>query len=161
MTEFLDLLMNPVAFEGVDTSYGFLGSLIGIGASLFGANKQKKAAKAEAEATAEAARLNAEQTKERAKVETTLRERAGQREAGTISTAAGASGVTKGGSAADILRESARNTQFDLGTIKTQSELQVKVFEQEGKGALKAGKARGQAALASGIGSAASILLGG
>lgn len=161
MIEFFDLLMNPVALEGMDTSQGFLGALIGIGASIFGASKKKKAAKAEAEATARAAELNKEQVLERAKTETTLRERAGVREAGTISTAAGASGVTKGGSASDILRESERNLQFDVGTIKTQSELQAQVLEQEALGARKSGKARGQAALASGAASAASFLLGG
>jgi len=144
----------------------FLGALIGIGASIFGGISNKKAAKAEAEATAEAARLNIQQVQERAKIETTLRQRAGQREAGTIAAAAGASGLAGAagggptGSAADILRESARSTAFDVGTIRRESRLQAGVLEQEARGALKAGKARGRAALAGGIGSAASILTG-
>jgi len=115
----LEFIFEPTALQGVEHSQGIFGALLGIGASLFGGRSEKKAAKAEAEATARAAELNAEQVKERAKIETTLRERAGIREAGQASAATGKSNLSGGGSSADILRESARNTAFDVGTNRS------------------------------------------
>lgn len=114
---------------------GFLGLAFGALGSIIGGFGKRKAGQAEAKA----AELNAQQIEERAKIETTLRERAGIREVGQIATAAGASGLAGGGSAADILRESARNTAFDLATIRTQSELEAKVTRLGGKAAKQAG----------------------
>lgn len=131
----------------------FLGLAIGALGKLFGGHSRKK----EAQAAAEAAKLNAQQVRERAAIETTLRERSGIREAGAINAAAGASGLAGGGSAADILRESARNTAFDLQTIKSQSELEAKIREREAAGY----KAAGKRELVGGILDAGSFLLGG
>lgn len=155
----IEFLFEPVLAEGVEYSQGFLGALIGIGASIFGARSQKKAAKAAGEAQARAAELNAEQVAERARVETILRERKGLREAGSISAATGASGLAGGGSAADILRESARNTVFDRNTIKKQSGLRIEALKSEATAARKGAKLQGRAALAAGAASAASFLL--
>ena len=136
---------------------GFLGIGLGLGIKALGAvfggigkSKQQKAA-------AEAATLNAQQIRERAAIETTLRQRAGTREAGSINAAAGASGLAGGGSASDILRESARNTAFDVSTIKTQSELEAKVREREAAGARSAAKT----SILGGALDAASLLIGG
>lgn len=94
----------------------------------------------------------------RAEIESTLRTRAGLREAGTIKAATGAAGLSGvGGSAASILGESARNAAFDLGTIETQSELEAKAILKGGKAAKTAGNI---GFAASGF-SAASTLLGG
>lgn len=128
-----------------------IGKLIGIGASIFGGSSKKKAAKAQAKA----AELNAQQVRERGQIEATLRERTGVREAGTIRAAAGHSGLAFGGSAQDILLESTRNTLFDLNTIRTQSELQAQVYEQEAKGARSAGRS----AMIGGFLDAATILV--
>ena len=113
----------------------FLGLALGAIGKLFGGSSRKK----EAKAAAEAAKLNAEQVAERAKIETTLREREGQREAGSIAAAAGASGLAGGGSAADVLRESARNKAFDLQSIKTLSDKEIEIRMQEAKSLKKAG----------------------
>lgn len=99
--------------------------------------------------------LNAKQVEDRARIDTLLRERAGVREAGTIAANAGASGLAGGGSAADILAESARNTAFDLASIRTQSSLQAAALR---KGA-KASKTAGNIALGGSILDAASFLL--
>lgn len=113
----------------------FLGALFSAAGALIGGIGKKKAGKAQAEA----AKLNAQQVRERAAIETTLRTREGFREAGSIQAAAGAGGTTGGGSAADILRESARNAAFDVQTIKSQSALEADAFELGGKAAKKAG----------------------
>lgn len=104
---------------------------------MIGGFGKKKAGAAEAEA----ARLNAQQVRERADIETTLRDRAAVREAGAIAANAGASGLsgTGGGSAADILRESARNAAFDVQSIKRQSALEASALEKGGKAAKRAG----------------------
>lgn len=112
---------------------------------LIGAFGKKKAGKAEYEA----AKINAQQVRERAAIETTLRERAGAREAGTIAANAGASGLAGGGSSADILRESARNLAYDVNTIKTQSELEAEGILKGGKAA----KSAGNIGFLSGVGS--------
>lgn len=90
-------------------------------------------------AEAKAARLNAQQIRERATIESTLRARSGLREAGTIAAAAGANNLTRAGSAAAILGESARNTAFDLLTIRTQSELEARATILGGKAKRAAG----------------------
>lgn len=130
----------------------FLGAAIGAIGSIFGGASKRKAARAQAKAS----RLNAQQVRERTEIEATLRERRGEREAGSINSAAGASGLSGGGSASDILRESARNTAFDLNTIRTQGALQAEVHELEAKGA----KSAGNRALLGGALGAASILIG-
>ena len=127
------------------------GALLGGASAIFGGLSKRKAARAQAEAS----RLNAQQIRERADIETTLRGRAGQRESGTIAANAGASGLAGGGSAADILRESTRNRLFDLESIQSQSELEARVREQEARGARSAGN---RALIGSGI-TAAGILL--
>lgn len=134
-------------------SEGFLGLALGAIGKIFGGSSKNK----EAKAAAEAATLNAQQIRERAAIETTLRERTGQREAGTISANAGANGLAGGGSSADILRESVRNTAFDLSTIKSQSELEADIRLKEAKGL----KAAGKRSLISGFLDAGSFLLGG
>lgn len=129
-----DFFVNPL-LAGQDLSLGIFGSLFGIAGSVIGAFGKRKAGRAQQQA----ANLNARQVEERAQIETTLRERAGIREVGQIATAAGASGLAGGGSAADILAESARNTAFDLATIRTQSELEARVLRLGGKAARTAG----------------------
>lgn len=117
--------MVPLIFGA---AFGALGSVLGgIG--------RRKAGRAEAKAR----ELNAQLIEQRAGIETVLRERAGLREAGQINTAAGASGFAAGGSAADILAESARNTAFDIASIKTQSELEARAERLAGSAARKAG----------------------
>lgn len=139
-----------------------LGIGLGLGLKVAGALLGGRAGKKASKAQARAATLNAQQIRERADIETTLRQREGEREAGTIAAVAGVSGLAGGipgapsGSAADILRESVRNTLFDVRTIKTQSELQAQVFEQEAKGARSAGRA----ALVGGVLRAGALLLG-
>lgn len=136
---------------------GLLGIGLGLGIKALGGLFGGSAKKREAKAAAEAARLNAQQIRERVGIETTLRERTGAREAGTITANAGASGLAGGGSAADILRESARNTAFDINTIKTQGELEAKVREREAAGF----KAAGKRSFLGGVLDAAGTLLGG
>ena len=138
-----------------------LGTLIGVGASLFGGRSRRRAARQAGEAQAQAALRNVEQVQERARVQTILRQREGMREAGQISAAAGASGLAGGGSAADILRESARNVAFDVGTIGTQSRLQVEALQREAEAARRGARIQGRAALASGVAGAAQFLIGG
>lgn len=108
----------------------FLGAVLGIAGGLLGGFGKAKAASSQAAAM----RLNAQQVRERSTIESTLRERTGDREAGSINAAAGAGGLAGGGSAADILRESVRNTEFDLRTIKDQSELEARALEKGAKG---------------------------
>lgn len=136
-----------------------LGKLIGAGLSLFGGAKKGKAEAAVYKAQARAAELNAEQVRDRARIETTLRGRAGLREAGSISAATGASGLAGGGSAADILRESARNTQFDVASIKSQSALEAGALDATAEGYYKAAKGAKKNGLLGGALSAASLLL--
>lgn len=131
----------------------FLGTALGIVGGLLGGFGKKK----QANAQAEAARLNAQQVRERADIETTLRARAGGRESGAVTAAAGANNLAAGGSASDILRESARNTEFDLTTIRTQSDLEAKALEKGAKATKKAGTLGFASSV---IGSAASILGG-
>lgn len=126
--------------------------MIGAAGSLLGGFGRRKAGRAEAKAAV----LNAQQVRERATIESTLRTRSGAREAGSIATAAGASGLLGGGSVADILRESARNTAFDLNTIQTQSELEAKAILLGGKAA----KTAGNIGFLGGALDAGSILLG-
>ncbi len=127
--------------------FGAVGAIIGG----FG---KKKAAQAEEKAS----QLNAQQVRERVGIESTLRERAGAREAGSIAAAVGASGFTGvGGSAAEILRESARNREFDIASISKQGDLEAEAIELGGKSARRAGNI---GLISSGI-SAASFLLGG
>lgn len=132
---------------------GFLGLGLSVLGGVIGAFGKKK----EGAAQAEAAKLNAEQIRKRAEIDTTLRTRAGTRELGSINTAAGGSGLAGGGSAADILRESARNTAFDVLSIKTESDLARRAKLAEAKGAKTAGKI----GFAGGLLGAASTLLGG
>ena len=156
----MDFLLDPVpAMQGLEYSQGIFGAVLGIGASIFGGLSKRRAARQAGEAQARSAELNIEQVEERARVETILRERRGTREAGQITSAAGASGLAGGGSAADILRESARNTRFDLGTIKKQSGLRIQSLRQEARAARKGGRLSGRAALAEGALSAASFLI--
>ena len=129
-----------------------LGALFSAGSALIGGASRRRARRAQARA----ARLNARQVRERTEIQSTLRQREGTREAGRISAAAGASNLA-GGSAADILRESARNTAFDVASIESQGELQAQVFEQEARGAQRSGNL---AALGSAF-TAGAILLGG
>lgn len=103
---------------------------------LFGANARRR----EGQAEAMAARLNAQQVRARTGIETTLRTRQGVREAGSINAAAGSLGSAGGGSAADILAESARNTAFDLDSIRTQGDLEARVYDTKAKAAKKAGR---------------------
>lgn len=100
--------------------------------------------------------MNAQQVRERAVIESTLRTRQGAREAGSIATAAGAGGLVGSGSVVDILRESARNTAFDLSTIKTQSELEAQALLLGGR----ASKAAGNIGFLGGGFDAGSILFG-
>lgn len=130
-----------------------LGAAFKIGSAIFGGGAKKRAAKAEAQAF----EFNALQVEDRARIDTTLREREGQREIGAIQTGAGASGLAGGGSAADILRESTRNTLFDLASIKTQSSLEAKRF-RSGAAAARTGAKLGLAASVLDLGSS---LLGG
>lgn len=130
----LDFLFEPV-LVGPEYAYGIFGSLLGLGASLIGGIGKRKAAKAEAEA----ARLNAQQIEERSGIEQVLRGREGTREAGTIAASAGASGLDLAGSAAEILRESARNTAFDIQSIQKQRGLQAKALRKGAKASSAAG----------------------
>lgn len=129
----------------------FIGLALGAAGGLLGAFGKRKAARAEAEAY----RINAQQIRERAGIETTLRERQGLREAGSIAAGAGANGLNIAGSAADILRESARNQAFDIQSIKSQSELEAKAAE---RGA-KAAKAAGTLGFIGGVANTAASLL--
>lgn len=132
---------------------GFLGlGLKVLGGLLGGVGK-----KAEAKANAQAATLNAEQIRKRTEIDTTLRERSGVRELGSIKTAAGGSGLAGGGSAASILRESARNTAFDVYSIKTEGDLARRAKLAEAKGFKRAGNI----GLFGGVLDAATTLLGG
>ncbi len=130
-----------------------LGALLGAGASLFGGAGKRRAARAQAEA----AELNAEQVEQSAEIRTTLREREGAREVGTIQANAGASGVEIAGSAEAIIRESARNTAFDVSSIGSQSALEAKALR---RGA-KASRAGGNLAFLGSAFTAGSILAGG
>ena len=91
-------------------------------------------------AQGQAAALNAQQVRDRARIETTLRQREGGREQGTIAANTGASGLTMGGSAAEILRESVARTAFDIDSIRTQSNLEAGALERTSEGYLKAAK---------------------
>ena len=112
---------------GLGTIISGVGGLIGA----FGRRSQARAA-------AKAIDFNIDQILSRSDIETTLRQREGQREEGAISAAAGASGLMAGGSASDILLESARNTAFDLSSIRTQADLQVKAMQQQKKAGQRA-----------------------
>lgn len=132
-----------IAGIGLGTALGAIGKIFGG----FGARKRARAA-------AKAAELNAQQILARAETETVLREREGIREAGAIRAAAGASGLEGGGSAADILRESARNLAFDVASIREQADLQARALRQQAK----AGRRAGNLAFAGGFLDAATLI---
>ena len=100
--------------------------------------------------------MNAQLIGERTGIETLLRERAATSEAGTIRANAGASGLAFGGSAADVLRMSARNAAFDIASIQKQGELEKKVTLLGGQAAKAAGNLGAISAL---TGTASDILL--
>lgn len=91
-------------------------------------------------AQGKAAALNAEQVRERARVESMLRQREGGREQGTIAANTGASGLTMAGSASEILRESVARTAFDVASIKTQSGLEAAALDRTSEGYATAAK---------------------
>lgn len=114
----------------------FLGGLISGFSKIFGGNSERKQYRAQAQAK----ELNAQLVDKRTDVEKTLRAREGVKEAGTISADTGAQGVNLAGSAADILRESARNTAYDVNSIGEQGALEANVLRAEAGGLRKAGK---------------------
>ena len=96
----------------------------GIG-GLVGAFGRKKAAGAEAssyEAQAQAADVNRGFIQKRTAMELLLQGRQGIQAEGATRAAIGASGFTGGGSAGDILRQSARDIAFDAESIRVAGE---------------------------------------
>jgi len=111
---------------------GLLGAIGGI----LGAFGSKK----ESSAEAEAAKANAELVRERTAIETTLARREGIKGVGATIAGFGAAGVTGGGSAADVLRESRRDIAFQVTSIQKLGALEAEGFDKQAKAAKTAGK---------------------
>lgn len=112
-----------------------MGLLSAIG-GIFGAFGKKSESKAEVEA----AKLNAALVRSRTKIETTLARREGIRGVGATIAAFGAAGVTLGGSAGDVIRESRRDIAFQIASIREIGGQEATLFDKQAKAAKKAGK---------------------
>lgn len=95
--------------------------------------------KSEAKASASAAKANAALVRERTAIEVTLAKRAGQKGIGGTVAAFGAAGVTLGGSASDVLRESRRDIAFQVSSLRSIGAQEAGLFDAEAKAAKKAG----------------------
>ncbi len=136
-------------------------SALSAASSIFGGFSKKKAAKREARAQAEAARFNASIVREQTATDLLVSGRQGIQSLGATRADIGGAGLTAGGSAADVLRQSARDIAFEQQTIQRQGDLQAQRFEMGATSALERGKRQGRAALIQGGFGAASSLLGG
>lgn len=112
-----------------------MGLLSAIG-GIIGAFGTKSAAKSETKA----AEANAALIRERTSIETLLAQREGRRGIGATIAAFGASGVTLGGSASDVLRESRRDIAFQVSSIRSIGAQEAGLFDAKAKASKKAGK---------------------
>ena len=115
---------------------GLFAAIFGVAGGAVEAVGKLKAAKAEAEA----AKLNAALVRERTGIELTLAKREGVKGVGATLAAFGGAGVTLGGSAADVLRESRRDIAFRAKSIQDIGEREAVLFEKQAKAAKTAGK---------------------
>jgi hypothetical protein len=129
-------MIDPTITGDVSMYYGLLGAVIGAAGSLLGGFGKKKSA----DATARGAAQNAQLVRERGRIEGILQEREGIKATGATKADFAASGLTLGGSAADVLRESARDIAFDAQNIKRLTNLEAEVFDAQAGAAKTAGK---------------------
>lgn len=123
---------------------------LSIGASLLGAFGKKKAG----DATKEAAFLNAKLIEKRGEIQKTFSKRGATKGIGATLADIGASGLTTGGSAAELLREGERDAAFELANIAEQTKLEAKITRKGGKAAQTAGNIGAVGSILGGIGKA-------
>ncbi len=132
-----------------------IGIAIAAGASilggLFGAAGKKKAG----DSAKEAAFVNARLIEKRGEIQETFSERGAIKGIGATLADIGASGLTTGGSAAELLREGQRDAAFELESIQEQTKLEADVTRKGGKAAQTAGNIGAVGSILGGVGGAA------
>lgn len=112
-----------------------MGALLAVAGPLIGGLGKRQQAKSEERA----AKVNVELIQERAKIQETLESRRGEKAIGATEAGFAAAGLKAGGSAADVLRESARDVEFNIESIRRASELEAGEFGRQAKAAKRKG----------------------
>jgi hypothetical protein len=129
-------------------------AVVSIGSSLLGAFGKKKSAKAQEKAF----KLNAKAIEKRGEIESILSERKFIKGIGATKADIAGAGLTLGGSAGDLLREAARDAEFELQSIQSVTKMEAEAARLGSSSAKAAGNIGGAASLLGAVGPIASLL---
>lgn len=131
-----------------------IAAVASIGSALLGAFGKKK----EADAKEASFRLNAQAIEKRGEIEGILSERKFLKGIGATKADVAGAGLTLGGSAGDLLREGARDAEFEIQSIKTVTAMDAARARLGAESAATAGKIGVTSSLLGGASAAASLL---